>query len=1625
LGYDADLRTTSATATWGSGSGSSGTTFSQGLTYDADLVSLATTQAAVPGQSGSGGSETQNFCYDEQNRLLWAGNSGTQPGAGNGTCGSGTLSNTLSGASYSNSFIYTHLGQLWQGPLNGGSTQYQYLYCSSSQPHQLTGLYPTGTTCSNKSGQVYTSSYDAFGNVTSRFYSGTTAALSYDALDHFTQWNAGSNNFEQYVYDASRERVLRRSTNGSGTSMTVYAFGLEDHSYSSSGSNTGNTYYYSLAGRLLGKSDGTNTTFYLVDALGTPQASFSNVANSAALKGNQVYGPYGKQRYHQGTIGTPRDFTGQYNDSLRSFSFQQYLKSGPQHSPVKSGPPSPYPQPPKQTPNPGAKPTTPPPSAEPATMKPLNQSLSSAFLTGSAGVSAFDLKGSDGRLEVQLQPGSLDLTQAKIAGGKAPNGALTLQVTQISGHFEAILNQLGTYQLQVVDSQGHVVNGVKLRTPVTIIYHYTMSEMLSLNLDPAHILLSWPTLIASAQQAKQPTTTLSSIMHNDPATHTLTAQSSLFGPGPLILHNDGQNQMAPSPHLAEVQGNNGQLSYSYPLQVVPGSGGIAPQLELDYSSMDPNSRHSITSPASDEGDGFSLGLGSITSQVYPNSGVTWYFINGIGNVSDRLIEYDTTNKLFYTEHLSYLRIQQVTVGGQPCFNVWDKSGTFYEVGCTGDSLEYYMPNGTRENYQWNVDRIIAPSEGPQGTDSAGWRIILVSYLQDCGSTYSPTQTCVANNAAIRDSVIKQITYGYNSSFGSLTSLDGVAGTVDFTYLAPFSYSSGGVNWATTYTYGTSGNDPCSNPPTTPTLRCDDPIQKSGGFTAPDVLGTFSLATATSYLNTDSSVNNAAYGYAFTYNDTPFRSCTDPISGMSGYCAGEHVLTKITPTVYQTGTAHTLRATTFSYSPAPGATGALNDTYYDSIAGGTPFSATTTWQYLISYQDLNTGIGESMTYSLAYNNSDGTPTIENGQQQVTDDRFDALYCSSNANNPNTSLRCFQGNYQHPDDHAWSVQVVTSVTSSGKDSSALGQAVTTYNYYRLANTYPYTHQSGSVWCYPDQLTPVVEQQCVGDNWFASGDTDWGDYYHAEFRGFAEAFQTSPAGDLTVSFYFSTEGWNRPSTDQQDYDGGQLQVQEVYQGGSQSSNKLLSKTLNIYPGPYPQNGDAPQNTTTNGSACYTPTGSSPYAACDIIPLSSKTTEYDETNSSNAPWVEHDYTYDDYDPTNGLKSGYHNLTQEVISGSNLPNATPNLIYPLTEKWSYATNASLPGATGWIYYNVDHVSHSEIDDASGHALQCQYTSYDEGKSNPTPTAGLPTTVKTYTSGNCANQTTPTITTTYTMYDAYGNTVATVDANGAATPTLYNSTGCTTTSTIEIANSAWNKGKYTSCANYDTAHYEALPTSTTNALSQSTSFTYDANQGNALTQSQDPNSQVTKNAYSYDGSGNSTVQVTVPPDSSNFTNQTSSYSTCTSSSTLPCYEVDKLSFQYNSNAALSGTFYDSLGRAVETSTPFPAPANAPPNTNYYTIVFTSYNDGNHSTYQSEPFVVAVPSSTHGSGYIDPNNAKDYLNNTVYGTGTYFDALAACWRYAIRSTTRIWPPVLPVPRSFPGTIQPARTTQSGR
>jgi hypothetical protein len=230
-------------------------------------------------------------------------------------------------------------------------------------------------------------------------------------------------------------------------------------------------------------------------------------------------------------------------------------------------------------------------------MKPLSVALSSTFTTVGASGQPLDLKGSDGRLEVLLPPGSLDLSHASISGGTAPSGALTLQISQMHSLMIGQMNQLGSYNLQVVDSKGHAVNGIVLRPPATFLFHYQPAQLQAMDLNANHLVMTWPSLIQAALAAKQPTTSLTIPLSNDPKTHTLSGQSKVLGPGVFGQVSTPQVQSPPPTLLASVAGNTGQLSYSYPLQVPPSADGFAPQLSLVYSSMDPNSRPSRTSPS--------------------------------------------------------------------------------------------------------------------------------------------------------------------------------------------------------------------------------------------------------------------------------------------------------------------------------------------------------------------------------------------------------------------------------------------------------------------------------------------------------------------------------------------------------------------------------------------------------------------------------------------------------------------------------------------------------------------------------------------------------------------------------------------------------------------------------------------------------------------------------------------------------------------------------------------------------------------------------------------------------------------------------------------------------------------
>lgn len=158
--------------------------------------------------------------------------------------------------------------------------------------------------------------------------------------------------------------------------------------------------------------------------------------------------------------------------------------------------------------------------------KPLKKSNIQVSSQAAPSSGTLVFKGSDGRWEVDLPPGSLDLSQATLSDGSAPVGAVSLQIGQDSGHYRAERSFLGTYIIQVVDSQNNVVQGVRLLQPLTLRYHYQTGELDNLGIDPRNIHLTWPEAISTALDTKQSLNGLDVSMTNDASTSTLTAQTT-------------------------------------------------------------------------------------------------------------------------------------------------------------------------------------------------------------------------------------------------------------------------------------------------------------------------------------------------------------------------------------------------------------------------------------------------------------------------------------------------------------------------------------------------------------------------------------------------------------------------------------------------------------------------------------------------------------------------------------------------------------------------------------------------------------------------------------------------------------------------------------------------------------------------------------------------------------------------------------------------------------------------------------------------------------------------------------------------------------------------------------------
>ena len=110
-------------------------------------------------------------------------------------------------------------------------------------------------------------------------------------------------------------------------------------------------------------------------------------------------------------------------------------------------------------------------------------------------------------------------------------------------------------------------------------------------------------------------------------------------------------------------------------------------------------------------------------------------------------------------------------------------------------MQYWTDsNGSRTNYRWDVDKIVAPNEGPS---SSYYRVIKATYVQD-------KSTPTGGYTTIRDAALQQIIYGDGkATTGSVTD---VAGTVDFAYHGPNTINTTSGDSSTTLNVAAYGND---------------------------------------------------------------------------------------------------------------------------------------------------------------------------------------------------------------------------------------------------------------------------------------------------------------------------------------------------------------------------------------------------------------------------------------------------------------------------------------------------------------------------------------------------------------------------------------------------------------------------------------------------------------------------------------------------------------------------------------------------------------------------------------------------------------------------------------------------
>ncbi|HKV29424.1 MAG TPA: RHS repeat-associated core domain-containing protein, partial [Candidatus Dormibacteraeota bacterium] len=270
------------------------------------------------------GTDNQVFCYDEQDRMTWAGSTGTPP-----CTGTAISAGTLTAAQYTDWRSYDAMGRLTARPNSFASYgQDTYVYGDPAHLHAATAINGRYL---NTAMTAYSAIYDAAGNMTCRDTGGgksgagkcvgasNGAQLTYDAEGSLVVWKDAPTNPTTtigFLYDGHGNRVEQQATQNGTTTTTTYVGNLEEVS-TTGATTTTTTYYYAGSARIATSVNGV-LSYLGSDGLGSTNVALDASGNATA---STLYMPYGWQRYSSGSMPTSYGFTGERSDNATQLDY--------------------------------------------------------------------------------------------------------------------------------------------------------------------------------------------------------------------------------------------------------------------------------------------------------------------------------------------------------------------------------------------------------------------------------------------------------------------------------------------------------------------------------------------------------------------------------------------------------------------------------------------------------------------------------------------------------------------------------------------------------------------------------------------------------------------------------------------------------------------------------------------------------------------------------------------------------------------------------------------------------------------------------------------------------------------------------------------------------------------------------------------------------------------------------------------------------------------------------------------------------------------------------------------------------------------------------------------------------